>query len=164
MRMWCVGRRRYVRSHLKVYAADTRMKKALVVIGILVGLYFLAIPIRAYFWRADAVRYTTDALFEIMNPWNASAFLNRASDSLKASPQESFVQRIEMASQLFGDFSKISDGPTCDLFLGISSFDKKERTYSKCTASLVFEKRSSPVTIILVKVFDGWYINELMFK
>jgi len=140
------------------------MRKVLVVIGILVGLYFLAIPIRAYFWRADAARYTTDALSAIMNPWNATAFLDRASDSLKASPQESTVQRIEMASQLLGDFSKISDGPTCDLFLGISSFDKKKRTYSKCTANLVFEKRSTPVTVILVNVSDGWLINDLMFK
>ncbi len=140
------------------------MRKVLVVIGILVGIYFLAIPVRAHFWRADAARYTTDAVFAIMNPWNTTAFLDRASDSLKVSPQESTVQRIEMASQLFGTFSKISDGPTCDLFLGVSSFDKKERTYSKCTANLVFEKRSTPVTIILVKVSDAWLINDLMFK
>jgi len=140
------------------------MRKVLVIIGLLVGLYFLAIPIRAHFWRADAARYTTDAVLAIMNPWNTTAFLARASDSLKASPQKSTDQRIEMASQLFGDFSKISDGPTCDLFLGISSFDKKKRTYSKCTANLVFEKRSTPVTVILVNVSDGWLINDLMFK
>lgn len=140
------------------------MRKAIVVIGILIGLYFLAMPVRAHFWRTSAAQYSTDAFSEIMKSWNATAFFNRASDSLKANPKALFVQRMEMASQQLGNFLEASTGPTCDLFRGVSSFDKNEQTYSKCTANLVFEKRSSPVTIILVKTTDGWRINELMFK
>jgi hypothetical protein len=140
------------------------MRKVLIAICILVGLYFVAIPIRGHFLRAEAAQYTTAALFAILKPWNATSYLERASESLKASPQEPLVQRIEVASQQFGDFSRISEGPTCALFLGINSFDKKERTYSKCTATVVFEKRSSQVTVILIKVSGDWYINDLMFQ
>jgi hypothetical protein len=140
------------------------MRKVLIAIGMLVGLYFLAVPIRGYFWRAEAAQYTTDALLAIMKPWNATSYLERASESLKASPQEALVQRIDVASQQFGHFSRISAGPTCALFLGISSFDKKQRTYSKCTATVVFEKHSSSVTVILIEVSGDWYINDLIFQ
>lgn len=140
------------------------MKKVLGVVGVLVVIYLLVSPIRVYFMRQSAAQYATDALLAIMHPWDANALINRASESLKASPQDGIANRIEMASELLGAFSEISSGPTCEIFLAISKFDNKERVYSKCTANLKFEKRPSPVTIVLVKLSGNWYINDLMFK
>ena len=140
------------------------MRKFLAGTGLLIAVYLLSIPIRTHFLRTEAANFTNDSLAAVFSGRGIASLLERASDSLKASPREQLAQHIELSEQAFGRFSGVFDRPACDLFRGVSSFDRKERTYAKCFAKTVFEKRSTSVTVVLVNISGQWYINDLIFN
>ena len=136
------------------------IKKSLIGIAIVIGLYVLSTYVQGYFWEKEAARYMEDVLLEIARPWRAEPILVRASLALKASGNERMVQRVEAGDAVLGNFVRVREGPSCKLLLAVDSYSKEKFTYAACKARVEFEKKTASMNMRLVEQSKEWRIDD----
>ena len=128
------------------------MKKMIGIGVAVVGLYFVAVLIRAELAERKAEKYMESLLSEISSPWSAERIRHHCSDWLCTRARLTPEEIAHLAEQDLGSLQEIIEGPECIFQDGYErSRPDKRMVWAMCDVEARFEKKTVTLKIRLVE-------------
>lgn len=146
---------------IKLGAIQFDMAKKLIMgVVFLLFVYILGGYVRGLILVGEAEE-TMERLFSAFaQPWSVDSVRNISSYALRATPIQDVEKRVAIANAVLGDFVRIAERPKCSVDRGVDMYSKETYTYALCSAIIDFAKRSTGMSVRLVKQEGQWLLDD----
>ncbi|MBC2729524.1 hypothetical protein [Thiobacillus sp.] len=115
-----------------------------------VGLYLLAVFIRAELENQKAEKRIIEILTEVASPWDASVMRKYGSEWLLNRAPLSPEKIAELAANDLGSLREIIKEPTCNFQAGYERGSSDKRIWAVCNVTARFDKKTATLKIRLI--------------